>query len=282
MPIRLWFMMVLALGVAVVLVIEYRILYGTPDPDSDQREFFVDEITMVPETHTAGEIPPLRGSSGELTVVYARYFDIGGTPALAWLQRYDAETRQKLLEAKSKGALTAEIAMASAMGAEVRRPIPGSPWIKPGSKEGQRVCTPPRLPDGNYASMMRPGQDVAQREFFVDENTLAFEKRLATDVPPLTGKTGEPTVVIARCFTIDGKRAIAWLQRYNEKSQRTLTEAQSLNLLTADIAMSANNGLEVRLPTAGSSWVLASSPEGKAITKAPQQTDGNFAPMSKP
>lgn len=277
-----WLVMGLLLIVVAVVAIEYHLLYGAHDNDADEQEFFVDELTLERERHTAGELPPLRGAGGEMTVVYARYFDVNGMPALAWLQRYNDASKEQLTAAKASGSLTADVAMASAQGVEVRRPASGSPWVLASSDEGRLVCIPPKLLDGNYATMMRPGQDVSMADFFVDENTLAFERHTTAEIPPLLGKGGEPTVVVARCFTIDGKRVIAWLQRYNEKSKQMLSEAKSLGILSVATAMDANSGLEVRKPEAGSPWVLAASDEGKLISKVPLLADGNFAPMAQP
>ena len=282
MTIKHWLVMGALLIVMTVLAIEFHLLYGAHDNDADEQEFFVDELTLERERHTAGELPPLRGKGGELTVVYARYFDVNGIPALAWLQRYNEASKQLLTEAKASGTLTAMTAMSSAQGVEVRRPAAGSPWVLASSEEGRRICTPPKLHDGNYASMLRPGQNVTPVDFFVDENTLAFERHTTAEIPPLLGKNGEPTVVVARCFTVDGKRVVAWLQRYNEKSQQMLNDAKSLGLLSVDTAIAANGGIEVRRPEAGSPWVLADSNEGKLICKTPLLPDGNFAPMAQP
>lgn len=113
------------------------------------------------------------------------------------------------------------------------------------------------------------------RDFFVDDASLAFETHGTAETPPLAGTRPGSTIVIAKCFNVDGQQVIAWLERYKPAMKARLDEAWATHTVTLGLLMSSRAQLEVRLPAAGSPWLEASSPEGKAIVlNLPKGRDG--------
>lgn len=108
------------------------------------------------------------------------------------------------------------------------------------------------------------------RDFYVDEDTLVFERHSTADIPPLKGKGGRDTVVIARCFfDSDDKLVIGWLARYPAETKKQLEDAWKSGALSADLAMSSVFQQEVRRPEEGSPWVPLSNKDSAAICIPP-------------
>jgi len=102
--------------------------------------------------------------------------------------------------------------------------------------------------------------------YFYDTSNGATSVRPITDYPPLTGSTGQPTVVYAiylSCGNCDNKY-LAYLQKYTPTSQEMLNHT-----LTGSVSMNYQGrspvGFLVCAPNETSNWVEAGSPEGLKI-----------------
>lgn len=127
-----------------------------------------------------------------------------------------------------------------------------------------------------------PDPGAVVRDFFVDEETLAFERHTVREVPPLAGRDGKPSVVIARCFSGDQGRIIGWLERYPPEVKATMEELMAAESPDPWALVKASAAKEVRRPEAGSPWVAGASPEGKAICVPPRRGDGSSASPTMP
>jgi hypothetical protein len=108
------------------------------------------------------------------------------------------------------------------------------------------------------------------RDFFVDEDTLAFERHGTSEIPPLKGRGGKPSVVIARCFRDeDGRLVIGWLERYPDEVKQQLEAAWAAGEVPADLAMGSTFKKEVRRPEADSPWLPVSDKAAAAICLPP-------------
>lgn len=120
-----------------------------------------------------------------------------------------------------------------------------------------------------------PDPGAVVRDFFVDEDSLAFETHTTREIPPLAGAHGP--VVIARCFAGEDGRVIGWLERYPPAVKAEVEAAITSPQPDPWVLVKAASQREVRRPTPGSTWVAMGSPEGRAICVPPKRADGSSA-----
>ena len=110
-----------------------------------QRDFFVNETTLRPESHSPQEVPPLRGGSVVIAVYYG--FHNSSERKLGYLKKYTPQAKQSIEEAISSTPsghpVSPEIWIKYANDVLVRKPDPGSPWVLINSPEGKKVVEPP-------------------------------------------------------------------------------------------------------------------------------------------
>ena len=119
------------------------------------------------------------------------------------------------------------------------------------------------------------------RDFYVDEQTMAFERHATGEYPPLVGHRGHG-VVIAKCFQGDDGVVIGWLVRYPADIQAELDAARDSGKLTPDLLICASQAAEVRGPESGSPWIARSTPAGQALCVPPKRKDGSDAVPAQP
>jgi hypothetical protein len=119
------------------------------------------------------------------------------------------------------------------------------------------------------------------RDFYVDEQTMAFERHATGEYPPLVGHRGHG-VVIAKCFQGDDGLVIGWLVRYPAEIQAQLDAARDAGNLPPDLLISASQAAEVRSPESGSTWIPRASPAGQALCVPPKRKDGSDAVPAQP
>lgn len=119
------------------------------------------------------------------------------------------------------------------------------------------------------------------RDYFVDEETFAFERHVTGDFPPLAGRQGH-AVVIAKCFKGDDGLIIGWLMRYPVEMKQRLDAARTGGDLGPGLLIAASLAAEVRRPEPGAEWVGRSSPSGLRICIGPKLKDGRDAIPAQP
>jgi hypothetical protein len=109
--------------------------------------------------------------------------------------------------------------------------------------------------------------------FFVDEETGVESSRPVTELPPLVGSSGKPTVVRAIKYSCDGGKTVttAYWSKYTEAAQAAL---KSLPEEDEKRSMIGNQGELVRSPQKGSQWVHINSAEGRKISEIPTCPSG--------
>jgi hypothetical protein len=111
--------------------------------------------------------------------------------------------------------------------------------------------------------------------FYVDEATGVETILPETEIPPLKGKDGKPTVVRAFKFTCDdGKNVqIGYYMKYPDEVQKALTT------MPADDARRERlleNAKLVRPAAAGSQWLRAQSDAGDRLMQGPPCAKGTL------
>lgn len=121
-----------------------------------------------------------------------------------------------------------------------------------------------------------PGLGPTDR-YFYDTATHKVLTLPFSEIPPLIGETGKPTVVRAVFLTCSscGNKRLAYLEKYTKQAQAALENLQkkARNVKTRSeatrLALTAmslrGNGLLVRSPKKGSQWYPRTSPEGMLI-----------------
>jgi len=119
---------------------------------------------------------------------------------------------------------------------------------------------------GLFAPGLRPNKRIA-KEYFIDEETGDVDARSVSEIPPLPGKSGKPTVVIAHYFTTttDAAKKLMYLQRYPLPTKHALEAQRDGQPLTTDDLNALNEEFEVRLPEPNSPWYPEDTPEGLSI-----------------
>ena len=115
------------------------------------------------------------------------------------------------------------------------------------------------------------GPDLAtMKAFFMDEETGEIEIRLASEIPPLTGKSGQPTVVLARFFTAttDDARKLIYLERYTPEGKQAKEATRNGRPPTMEEMEALRRGTQVRFPERNSPWVFVDTPQGHAVLNA--------------
>jgi hypothetical protein len=100
--------------------------------------------------------------------------------------------------------------------------------------------------------------------FYLDELTNEESVHAVTDIPPLIGKSGKPTLVKATKISCDGGKTshIAFLEKFTPEAQEQLKKLPPESTQRIDVI---RRGSLIRLPAAGSPWVLDASPQGQKI-----------------
>jgi len=119
--------------------------------------------------------------------------------------------------------------------------------------------------------------------YFIDEETGVVTIQNADLIPPLPGKDGNLTVVKAIYLTsgTDDKKFLAYYEKYTEETREKVAKAKSSARGPLGILPGVREGMLVRSPSAGSPWVLASSPEGVKLMNSIFKP-GSGAPMLYP
>ena len=118
------------------------------------------------------------------------------------------------------------------------------------------------------------------KAYFIDEETGAESVRPMTDIPPLIGAGGKPTVMLARKFSCDqGKTSkVGFLVKYTPEAKAALDAMYaSKDQKPAEI----NIGLHtlVRSPEAGSQWFFLNSDGGSKVTAGMSCPNGQALAM---
>lgn len=116
----------------------------------------------------------------------------------------------------------------------------------------------------------RGGPDPAtMKAFFMDEETGEIEIHLVREIPPLPGKSGNPTVVLARYFTTstDEAKKLIYLERYTPECKLAIESSHGAppNLEVMD---ALRRGTQVRSPEPGAPWYSVDTREGRAVVNA--------------
>jgi hypothetical protein len=130
-----------------------------------------------------------------------------------------------------------------------------------------------------------PRASAPTTQLFYDTDTKETVTRAATEIPPLIGSSGKPTLVRAYYFTCDGNCAdkkIYFLERYTEKAKAALESISTSGKPTPDAMkaeMDARMGLQLRLPDGSDKdWVYADSEQGAKIYANIRCPDASKAP----
>jgi hypothetical protein len=101
--------------------------------------------------------------------------------------------------------------------------------------------------------------------YFVDEETGEELVRPATDIPPLMGKSGKPTVVREFKYSVDGGKTskVAYYFKYSDSMKEKLEAAIAAG---KGGDLDGNPGEWVRSPAPQSKWALLGTPEAQAIS----------------
>jgi len=111
------------------------------------------------------------------------------------------------------------------------------------------------------------------RAFFVDEESGEEVVRPASDLPPVVGKSGRPTLVKAIKYGCKGNNPeVLYWMKYTPEALAALQSLPADDARRADIDL---RGQLVRSPKAGSAWVPLRSREGDLVTRVPDCPDGS-------
>jgi hypothetical protein len=121
-----------------------------------------------------------------------------------------------------------------------------------------------------YLGGNRGREPATMNAFFMDEETGMVEIRLASEIPPLIGKSGKPTVVLARFFTSssDDSRKLIYLERCTPEVKLAVESARSGPTLSMEASEALHHGTQVRAPEPNSPWYSAESRDGQAVMNA--------------
>ena len=111
--------------------------------------------------------------------------------------------------------------------------------------------------------------------FFVDEATGEESVRSKDDIPPLPGKDGKPTVVMAIKYSIDGgEPQVLYYVKFTETLQAELNAVPSAGGGRHARVEMVSGLRQVRSPASGSQWVESRSEAGQAVTAFPAMEPG--------
>ena len=104
-------------------------------------------------------------------------------------------------------------------------------------------------------------------DYFYDEESHEVVVRGASEIAPLIGKSGQPTLVRAVYYTEggDGVRKLAYLEKYDEPTKAALERQVHQGSGDPGGGMMPGNGKLVRGPEEGAKWVPAFSEQGTAV-----------------
>ena len=110
------------------------------------------------------------------------------------------------------------------------------------------------------------GRSSIASYYFIDEETGEESVRPVSDIPPLPGKSGKPTVVREYKYSLDGGSTVkvGYYLKFDDGAKKKLEDlvAQGKNPNEID----TTSGQLVRSPDPGSKWVSIGSGEGQTIT----------------
>ena len=112
----------------------------------------------------------------------------------------------------------------------------------------------------------RGGVKKPNTTFFIDEDTSVESARPVTDVPPLTGAKGNPSIVKVYKYRVEGSPdvKVGYYLKFTPEMKAKVED--SLAHPEKYPELNASTGTLVRKPDAGpSGWVSATSREGKKI-----------------
>ena len=117
--------------------------------------------------------------------------------------------------------------------------------------------------------------------FFVDEVTSEESVHRLSEIPPLPGKDGNPTVVRAMKYSCDAgaNPKTIYLLKYTPEA---LTDLQTLPVDDPRRPTVFFSGQLVRSPEAGAKWVPLQSPEGEEVIALPECPNGKPIVMVSP
>lgn len=119
---------------------------------------------------------------------------------------------------------------------------------------------------------------------FYDVETREIALKSATEIPPLIGSSGRPTLVRAYFFTCDNNcknKKLYYLEKYDEKAREAIVSAQQHpeKKTSMDDIMAAQEGLLVQLPDwPADKWVKAQSPAGQEVYRTIACPDASTPP----
>jgi hypothetical protein len=107
-----------------------------------------------------------------------------------------------------------------------------------------------------------PGFHPSKGAYYFDEETGEEMARPGTDVPPLIGKGGKPTIVREFKYSVDGGKTskVAYYFKYTDDWKKKLEEAQAHGG-----SVDAVLGELIRAPAPGSKWISFGSDEAQPI-----------------
>jgi hypothetical protein len=108
------------------------------------------------------------------------------------------------------------------------------------------------------------------KAFYIDEETGEESVRPVTDVPPLAGKGGKDTVVVAAKYSCDGGKTsqVGYLMKYTPEGKAALEEVYKAGKDESSININMMQQVLVRLPGKDGQWVFKQSDMGMRITDA--------------
>jgi hypothetical protein len=110
--------------------------------------------------------------------------------------------------------------------------------------------------------------------FFVDENTGEEKVLPADEVPPLSGKDGKESVVMAVKFKSDTEKAAkTWY--FIKYPAKVRDRVRGLPKDDIDRLTLLDKWRLVRAPEAGSPWVKVTAPEAERIVTVPESSAGH-------
>lgn len=130
-------------------------------------------------------------------------------------------------------------------------------------------------------SQRMPANAEIVRNFYVDEETLEPSRHTAFEVPPLPGKDGRATIVMAVYWGFDGvaEPKLGYLKKYTPEAKARLDEDVKAHKgePSPELWIAVYPDLLVRRPESGSKWVGVLTDEGQAIIKTPVDSQGHSA-----
>jgi len=118
------------------------------------------------------------------------------------------------------------------------------------------------------------------KAFYVDDETNEEFVLPANQMPPLTGKDGRPTLVLAHKFTNGGTTVITtYLEKYSDQAIEDLKSMPNDDPRKPELL---DSGRLIRLPGPNQKWVPINSREGQRILNTPIPGDGPLQPVLPP